>query len=366
MRVLAFHLFNDYSGSPRVLASALTALHHSGAEIDLFTSAGGVLDSVAALPGVNFHPIEYRFSVRGIVTIARLLSAQMVAFGKLLTTPRKSSDVVYVNTILPFGAALAARLTGRKLIYHYHENAYAKGRVYRALAAFMQRLAHKIICVSDFQASRIGRTNGVTVIPNSVSASLAGQLHPDPEAAFARRKVLMLSSLKEYKGTRELFKLAGMLPDVNFEVVINDSEENIRDWMTRNVLTAPSNLEVFSQTHDIASHYINASIMASLTKAEEFVETFGLTAAEAMTAALPCIVPVTGGIADLVTDGVNGYRIDVKELPRIAATIRGILDDKSLYLRLAQGALAKAPEFAEARFAAAINEVFSQSTDNER
>lgn len=365
MRVLAFHLFNDYSGSPRVLASALTALHQSGAAIDLFTSEGGVLDGVASLPGVNFHPIKYRFSERGIVTIARLLRAQMVAFRKLLATPRRSDDVVYVNTILPFGAAIAARLTGRRLIYHYHENAYAKGRVYRALAVMMQRLAHRIICVSDFQASRIARTTGVTVIPNSVAASLAAQLHPDPEAAITRRKVLMLSSLKEYKGTRELFRLAATLPDVNFEVVINDSEENIQDWMTRNELTAPSNLKLSPGSNNISTFYNRASIVLNLTNPEMAVETFGLTAAEAMTAGLPCVVPVTGGIADLVTDGVNGFRIDVKELPRIADTIHHILDDKELYLRLAQGALAKAPEFEEGRFAAAINQIFSQSSDNE-
>ncbi|MCM1337452.1 MAG: glycosyltransferase family 4 protein [Candidatus Amulumruptor caecigallinarius] len=365
MRILAFHLFNDYSGSPRVLTSALTALHGAGADIELFTSEGGILDEVATLPGVTFHPVKYRFSERGIVTIARLLRAQAVAFGKLLTLPRHDDDVVYVNTILPFGAALAARLSGRRLIYHYHENAYAKGRVYSALAALMQRLAHDIICVSDFQASRIARRRGVIVIPNSVSAALAAQLRPDPEAAFSRRRVLMLSSLKEYKGTRELFELAGMLPDVNFEVVINDSEANIQDWMSRNELISPSNLEVFAQTRDIAEHYSKASIMVSLTKADEFVETFGLTAAEAMTAGLPCIVPVTGGIADLVEDGVNGYRIDVKQLPKIAETIRTILSDKALYLRLAQGALAKAPEFEERCFADSIAEIFSHPTDNE-
>lgn len=363
MRILAFHLFNDYSGSPRVLAAALTALHDAGADVELFTSEGGILDSVATLDRVDFHPISYRFSERGVVTIARLLRAQTVAFFKLLATKRRGDDVVYVNTILPFGAALAARLSGRKLVYHYHENAYAKGRVYTALAALMQRLAHRIICVSEFQASKLSRTEGVTVIPNVVSDALASQLHSDPERAFGRRRVLMLSSLKAYKGTREFLELAVMLPDVNFEVVINDSDDNIHSWLAANGLTPPANLTIFPTTNNIAEFYNRASIVVSLTNPDMAVETFGLTAAEAMTAGLPCIVPVTGGIAELVTDGVNGYRIDVRELPSIAEAISKMLSDKELYLRLAEGALAKAPEFAEARFAASLTEIFTETVD---
>lgn len=101
-------------------------------------------------------------------------------------------------------------------------------------------------------------------------------------------------------------------------------------------------------------------MLVNLTNPRLAVETFGLTAAEAMTAGLPVIVPVTGGIADLVTDGVNGYRIDISELPHIAATISALLSDRELYMRLANGALAKAPEFAEERFSLSIINVFKQ------
>ena len=91
----------------------------------------------------------------------------------------------------------------------------------------MQKLAHEIICVSAYQASFLKRKKGVTVIPNALPSEFVSRLHPDAEAAFNRKTVLMLSSLKEYKGTREFIELADRLPQYKFVLVINDTQENI-------------------------------------------------------------------------------------------------------------------------------------------
>lgn len=57
-----------------------------------------------------------------------------------------------------------------------------------------------------------------------------------------------------------------------------------------------------------------------------------------MSAGLPVIVPTVGGIAEMVKDGVNGYKIDVSQLVEMAHTIESILTDKNLYLRLCDNA----------------------------
>ena len=41
----------------------------------------------------------------------------------------------------------------------------------------------------------------------------------------------MLSSLKEYKGTREFIELAERLPQYKFVLVINDTQENIDRYL---------------------------------------------------------------------------------------------------------------------------------------
>lgn len=42
---------------------------------------------------------------------------------------------------------------GKQVVYHYHENAFAKGVFYKLLAYIMRVLATKIICVSNYQRS---------------------------------------------------------------------------------------------------------------------------------------------------------------------------------------------------------------------
>ena len=59
-----------------------------------------------------------------------------------------------------------------------------------------------------------------------------------------------------------------------------------------------------------------------------------MTVLEAMTAGLPVIVPTVGGVADLVDDGVNGYKIDVQQLEDIKIRIISILTDDEIYASL--------------------------------
>ena len=81
-----------------------------------------------------------------------------------------------------------------------------------------------------------------------------------------------------------------------------------------------------------------------------------------MTAGLPVIVPTVGGIADLVTDGYNGYKLDVRNLSAIGDKIREILTDKDLYMRLAAGAMEKSGEFNPENFSSAICSLFNKET----
>ncbi|GAB6871334.1 glycosyltransferase [Bacteroides rodentium] len=89
----------------------------------------------------------------------------------------------------------------------------------------------------------------------------------------------------------------------------------------------------------MAIFYNAASIVVCLTNPRLAVETFGLTTLEAMSGGLPVIVPTVGGIAEMVVDGINGYKTDVQELDIIQKQIRRMLDNKVLYHSLAKEAL---------------------------
>lgn len=234
--IVCFHLFNDYSGSPKVLKMVLEGMLRKGYRIDLVSSKGGVLDELLHYKNLRKHSYPYRFSNNSTITMLRYCAVQLYTFLLAFRWLFQKDVVFYINTLLPVGPALAGRLMGKRVVYHYHENAFVKGAFYKTLAFLMQKLAHEIICVSAYQASFLQRKKGVTVIPNALPKEFTDRLHPNPETAFERKTVLMLSSLKEYKGTREFIELAEKLPQYKFVLVINDSEENINNYLAANKL----------------------------------------------------------------------------------------------------------------------------------
>lgn len=114
------------------------------------------------------------------------------------------------------------------------------------------------------------------------------------------------------------------------------------------------NLQIVSRQNDVAPFYNEASIVLNLSDKRRFVETFGLTALEAMSAGLPVIVPTRGGIAEMVEDGVNGYKIDVQELEKIESHITTLLSDRDSYLQLAGKALEYSRNFNDEKMISGI------------
>lgn len=357
-RLVCFHLFNDFSGSPKVLRMVLGGLAEKGMQIDLITSKGeGALSDLSKWKNVKTSTYAYRFSDNPAVTMARYFGVQIYTFGLALRYAFKKDTTFYVNTILPVGAALAGRLMGKRVVYHYHENAFAKGAFYKLLARSMQALASEIICVSAYQRSFLKRGKNVDVVPNAAPAAFVARLCPNPEEAFERKRVLMLGSLKRYKGTLEFIELAQRLTDYQFELVLNETPENIAAFWKGNGISQPANLTVHPRQNDVVPFYNRASVVLNLTDKNQAIETFGLTALEAMSAGLPVIVPTVGGIAEMVDDGENGWKIDVANLDKIAEKISEMLNDKELYKKLSNNALAYSRRYDEGAMRDAITEL---------
>lgn len=343
--IVCFHLFNDYSGSPKVLRMVLEGMLKKGYRVDLVSSKGGVLDELLHYENLKKLSYQYRFSTNPAITMLRYTWVQLYTFVLAFRWLFCKDAVFYINTLLPVGPALAGRLMGKRVVYHYHENAFVKGAFYKVLAAMMEQLAHRIICVSEYQASFLKCREKVTVVPNALPEAFVKRLRPDPEAAFGRKTVLMLGSLKEYKGTKEFIQLSQRMPQYRFVLVINDTQENIDGYLSEKHYTSGENLVLYPRQADVAKFYQQASVVLNLSDKRLFIETFGLTALEAMTAGMPVIVPTEGGIAEMVTNGVNGYKIDVADLDKIARRIQELLTDKTKYVEMAEYALVCAKRY---------------------
>ena len=186
-RIWLFHILNDYSGSPLVLKNTALALENNH-EVTICTSKG--VGFLSNLHGVKYQDFVYQWSPNRWVTLIRFLYIQVYLFG-LVISKRNKIDVVYVNTLLPFGAALAGWLCGKEVIYHMHEPQISPKLLFVFLSSVASRTADKVVFVSNYLKSCFPqlRSRGI-VIPNVLNKSFLVKAFAN--ADHEKNTVLML------------------------------------------------------------------------------------------------------------------------------------------------------------------------------
>lgn len=338
----------------------MAGLRASGDEVRLFVGSegSGCLDDV----GVPTTHYWYRRGTNRLVTLFTFFSSQVCLFLRLLRArdiPRNA--VVYVNTLLPFGAALFGAMTKRPVVYHLHEVSVTPAPLRWLLVGVARLTARQLIYVSDFHRHclPIGRVPART-IHNALDAEF---LRRAEAAAFlpgrgGNFRVLMLASLRDYKGVPEFVALAERFAarsDVSFHLVANDEVSAIQRYFASRPL--PANLTVYARTGDPAEHYAQASLVVNLSRPDQWVETFGLTLIEAMAYGVPVIAPPVGGPVEVVTDGKEGFLLDCRNAEALAVKVGLLVNDKALCLALSSAARTKALQFSPEGFVEALREV---------
>ncbi len=359
-RIFAFHLLNDYSGSPKVLSQLLKGWVKASYTVHLQTSAStpGFLTEI---PGVNYHNNLYRFYQFVPLRLLVLMFSQFFTLATLLFRIRKD-DIVYVNTILPFGAAIAGWIRGARVIYHIHETSVNPQVFKRFLMFWVKVCANKVVYVSNFLAKEEPLNKPSYTLWNAIEDDFREKAlaHQRPEGL--RGNVLMLASLKRYKGVDEYLKIARSCPEFRFELVANASEKDIAEYFAGQTL--PVNLRVFPAQRDVHPFYQRANVVMNLSRPEEWKETFGLTALEAMIYGLPVIVPPVGGIAEIVKDGITGFHLNGKDTQAIIEVLNALSSDPIMYHTLSAQAAAHATWFSEQRFLEQSIQMIIQNTSS--
>ena len=333
---------------------AAGALSDSGRPLKLYLGSSG--EGFLSAAGVPTERYWYRRSSVRLLTLFTYLISQVLLFWKLVfdrTIERKA--LIYVNTLLPFGAALYGKLTKRKVIYHLHEVSVTPGGLKWFLVGMARRTSSLNIYVSDAHMAALP-IPGVraTRIYNALDVGFVGTA---AESAYSPRhegvcRVLMISYLRDYKGIPELLTLAkGMTTDesVEFHLVVNDDESAIGRYLPKG--SVPRNLFVHGRTSDVAPFYRDAGLVLNLSRVDECVETFGMTVLEAMAFGIPVIVPPVGGPAELVEDGVHGFLVNSRDATRLRERTLLLMRDQALCLKMSAACRARAAQFLPEVFA---------------
>ena len=290
--------------------------------------------------------------------------AQINLFIILLKNVKKG-DIVYVNTTIPIFAGFAAKAKNVKVIFHLHEFRESLNVVHRSLSSLRSLVCDYEIFVSNHLKQK-EHIKGIksSVVYNALSADF---LEAAQGSFFAKKEsfnVLMICSLKIYKGIYEFIEIAEALDgyeNVTFSLVLGEDDNIVKNFIDN--LQLPSNVSIFSKTRDTEVYYRNASILLNLSRPDEWVETFGLTILEGMAYGLPCIVPDVGGPTELVYNEINGYTISSYETQDIAKLIVKLQKDKKLYGRMSTESKSLSRNFSFKEFEKKIISIISTVSD---
>jgi glycosyltransferase involved in cell wall biosynthesis len=307
--------------------------------------------------GVPTRRYWYRRSRHRIVTLFTYIASQAALYRALTRSREIPNDAtVFVNTLLPFAAMIWGRRTGRRVVVHVHEVSITPWPLSRFLKACAGRCADLLLYVSNDHLARLPIEGPpALVVPNPINPALTvrADTHLQPQDGIFR--VLMLASLRGYKGVEEFMALAEALndrSDIAFDLVLNAEANDVAAFAQRHARA--STVTIHPRTDDPAQFYGNADLVLNLSRVDQWIETFGLTLVEAMTFGVPVIAPPVGGPVEIVTHGTEGFCIDSRDVAALREAVLKLADDSEIYQTMARAARKRAQDFSFYAYGAAL------------
>lgn len=339
-KVLFVSLFNNYTGSTKVLSQVIEACLKENMDIKIITSPEeGFLSRI---DGVQYHFVNYKWSDNKLILLYNYFKAQ-VSYFFILANYLNRTSVVYINTITPIGAFVACIFKSVKPLVHVHEKFVRKTKLHELMEWLMNRTQGRKIFVSNYLYKAYNTPVNSIVIHNAVN---------DPKLIKSTKRsycedskiILMVASCRTYKGIAEFVELANILPDFHFELVLSAKEDVVKSFM-KEFYFQYKNYTIYALQTDLSDFYARSSLVLNLSLPCEWVETFGMTILEALSYGKPCIVPPIGGPLELIDDAVNGYLIDPGNVILIKEKIEHLFSDIKVYEQMSLMALEKFKKF---------------------
>lgn len=362
-KIYAFHLLNDFSGSPKVLMQLVKAWRDNNYEVNLYTNnidSGGFLSKIE---NIKYHKGWYLYSKNQWFRLIYYSLSQFILFLKMMFIVKKK-DLIYINTVLPFGAALLGKLKGSRVIYHIHESSIKPAPLKWLLISIVKWTASEIIYVSNY-VKNCHQINKIPshVIYNGIENEFL-EIAQNIEKKNSFKNVLMVCSLKKYKGVFEYIELAKSCPDYNFRIVFNAKEEEVKTFFAN--LETSKNLEFFEVQMDLHPFYSWADVILNLSRPDGWIETFGLTIIEGMAYGLPAIVPTIGGIIEVIENEKTAFAIDSRNSAELKRHLDLILSDPFKYNEMSLNSLNRLDLFKENILIEKNLEILDQNSRNKQ
>lgn len=300
---------------------------------------------------VEVLPLKLR-TTKAAGKLTRLLDLPLLGVLALkLACRARGCDLIYANTPKAMVAgALAARLSGKRLVFHLHDildaTHFSPANV-RLLVNLANKQAAAVIANSRATERAFvkagGRAGLTTVVYNGFD--LAGR--PTPDRVSVRRELgwadeqpvaVIAGRIAEWKGQHVLIEALRQAPEWR-ACIVGDAlfTEGDQDYKRRLEEMAKDpelagRVEFVGFVDDPARYYVAADAVVHCSTAPE---PFGRVIVEGMLACRPVIATNHGGATEILQSGVTGWLVPPGDAGALAGMLEKLRNDKEEAQRIA-------------------------------
>ena len=224
--------------------------------------------------------------------------------------------------------------------------------------------------LADYTKLEMGVTRDVAVIPNAVDHTrFTPRDQPELRQRYAHKDEKLLIHISNFRPVKRVTDVVRVFAAVSGRM----------DARLLMVGDGPDRHEAFELASDLGVSG-RVSFLGSFPRIEDVLavcdlfllpsvkESFGLSALEAMASGVPVVASRTGGVPEVVADGVTGFLCAEKDVEGMAAAALKLLTDEALHARFAHAARKRAvTEFSEGKivpqYRRAYDEALSSRSD---
>lgn len=189
----------------------------------------------------------------------------------------------------------------------------------------------RVLTVSEFSKRRIidawglgRRADDISVVYSTVgdSKSIRNIRH---ERSLT---VLTVGHVEDYKNPDAWLRMAIDLkqknPDLNVQFVWVGDGAKLEMYRKKVVeLGVESHITFVGHDNDVAKYYEQCDVYVQPSR----IESLGLSVLDAMRRGIPCVVAKTGGLTELIINGVNGWAVDADDFLGLSNRVESLLRD---------------------------------------
>jgi N-acetyl-alpha-D-glucosaminyl L-malate synthase BshA len=333
--------YPTYGGSGIVATELGMELATRGHDVHFITYANPIrLDPDT--PRIFYHEVEvstyplFEYPPYALALASRMM--EVAEYQKL--------DLLHVHYAIPhsISALLARQMTTRRYLpfvttlHGTDITLVGADRSYFPITKFSIEESDGITTISEFMRRRtedfFGITKPVEVIHNFVNCEL---YKPDPQAQHkGPKRILHISNFRPVKRVLDCIRaFAKVRPQVEAELwLAGDGPDRSPAEQLARELKVDQYVR-FLGKQDHMERLIPR--MYALHLPSE-TEAFGLAALEAMACGVPPVTTMSGGLPDLITDGVDGFMEPVADTDGQAERLIELLSDSAVHERMSAAA----------------------------